>query len=406
MSDFPPPAPGAQPPPQAPGDVIPSGEIPSGDASPQEKSGKGGLPPVQTLVFAAILVVLFIMVCRLFAPFFTVLLWSFLLYVLASPLHHRLIRGLDFSRPSGLILKNILAVLFALGTVVVILIPLSFVGSAFSRQIVDLTRFVREVFNKRPDAMKDFFDNIAILLRDLSQGRVLISGGEIERWLVELLNTSLQRLFSISSRVARDIGSFFVGLVMLVFTLFFLYADGPYLSRLVLHAIPIRQEYLKTLTGKVMDITRSLFFGYIMVALIQAVMAYIIFSLFAVKGALVLAMITFICVFIPMIGGGLVWLPLGLIRIVSGDFGGGVLFLIVSGFFISLLDNVLRPMFLKDRIQLHPLIIFFAILGGVSTYGFNGLILGPMIVILFLTVLDLFLNEHKIGNKMGDEQQP
>jgi predicted PurR-regulated permease PerM len=60
-------------------------------------------------------------------------------------------------------------------------------------------------------------------------------------------------------------------------------------------------------------------------------------------------------------------------------------------------------MFLRDRIQLHPLIIFFAILGGVAVYGFNGLILGPMAVILFLTVLNMFLSEHKIENKLGDE---
>jgi predicted PurR-regulated permease PerM len=128
-------------------------------------------------------------------------------------------------------------------------------------------------------------------------------------------------------------------------------------------------------------------------------MAYIIFSLFQVRGALVFAAFTFICVFIPMIGGGLVWLPLGMARILSGNIGGGLLFLIIAGLFISTLDNILRPMFLKDRIQLHPLIIFFAILGGVSAFGFNGLILGPMVVILFLTVLDLFLTEHKIKDE-------
>ncbi|MDR1971742.1 MAG: AI-2E family transporter [Treponema sp.] len=373
------------------------------NAGEPEKSWGSNLPPVQTLVFAAILVILFIMVCRLFAPFFTVLLWSVLFYVLLSPLHHRLIRNLDFSKASGRILKNIWAVLFALGTTVLILFPLSFVASAFSRQIMDLARYIRDVFAERPDAMQEFFDNIAELVRDLSQGQIPITGRDIEGRIVELLNASIQRLFSLSSTVARNVGSFFVGLVMLVFTLFFLYADGPYLSRLVLHAIPIRREYLKTLTGKFMDITRSLFFGYIMVALIQSVMAYVVFVVFSVKGALILAMVTFICVFIPMIGGGLVWLPLGLIRIFSGDVTGGILFLVVSSFFISLLDNVLRPMFLKDRIQLHPLIIFFAILGGVSAYGFNGLILGPMVVILFLTVLDLFLNEHKIENKLGDD---
>jgi predicted PurR-regulated permease PerM len=377
---------------------------PQGAAGPAESQEKGaGFPLVQPLVFAAILVLLFILVCRLFAPFFSVLLWSVLLYVLISPLHHRLIRKLDFSKFSGRFLKNLWAVLFALGTLVLILIPLSFVASAFSRQILDLTRYIRDVFGSRPEAMRDFFASISGFISDVTHGQVAISGREIEIRLMEILNARLQQLFTVSSQVARNVGSFLLGLALLVFTLFFLYADGPYLSRLVLGSIPIRREYIKTITGKFMDITRSLFFGYIMVALIQSVMAYIVFAVFGVKGALVLAMVTFICVFIPMIGGGLVWLPLGLIRIISGDPGGGILFLIVSGFFISLLDNVLRPMFLKDRIQLHPLIIFFAILGGVSVYGFNGLVLGPMVVILFLTVLDLFLSEHKIEHKLGDD---
>jgi predicted PurR-regulated permease PerM len=100
-----------------------------------------------------------------------------------------------------------------------------------------------------------------------------------------------------------------------------------------------------------------------------------------------------------MIGGSLIWVPLGIARIVNGDLAGGIIFLIVSGVVISLLDNILRPMFLQNRIQLHPLIIFFAILGGLRTFGFNGLILGPMAVILFLTVLDLFLTEHEIEHE-------
>jgi predicted PurR-regulated permease PerM len=211
-----------------------------------------------------------------------------------------------------------------------------------------------------------------------------------------MLTAGLQNLLSMSSTVARNVSGFVVGLVLMVFSLFFFYVDGPYLSRLFLHAIPIRKEYITALTGKFMDITRNLFFGYILVALIQAVMAYIIFALFHVRGALVFAGLTFICVFIPMIGGGLVWLPLGIARILGGNAWGGIFFLFVAGFFISTLDNFLRPMFLKDRIQLHPLIIFFAILGGVSAFGFNGLILGPIVVIFFLTVLDLFLTEHKI----------
>ncbi|MDR1279128.1 MAG: AI-2E family transporter [Treponema sp.] len=354
---------------------------------------------IQTYVFGAILIILFILVCRLFAPFFTVLLWSTLLYVLLSPLHHRLIKKLNLDSLKGKILKNLWAVVFVLGTMIIILIPLSFVASLFFRQIIDLLRYTREALNQRPEFLQDLTDHISALIRDVTMDQVVVTGDEILRQVTGFLTAGLQNLLSLSSTVARNVGGFALSLVFMAFSLFFFYVDGPYLSRLVLHAIPIRKEYITTLTGKFLDITRNLFFGYIMVALVQAVMAYIIFSLFHVRGALVFAALTFICVFIPMIGGGLVWLPLGLVRIMSGNIAGGIFFLIVSGIFISTLDNVLRPMFLKDRIQLHPLIIFFAILGGVQAFGFNGLILGPMMVILFLTVLDLFLTEHKIRNE-------
>jgi predicted PurR-regulated permease PerM len=183
----------------------------------------------------------------------------------------------------------------------------------------------------------------------------------------------------------------------MLFCLFFFYLDGPYLARLVKHTIPIRKEYMSALVVKFKDITRNLFLGYIIVALAQAVMAYIIFSIFRVRGTLVFAALVLVCAFVPMFGAGLVWFPLGVIRIASGKMIEGIVFLAVSGFFISLLDNFLRPMFLQNRIQLHPLVIFLAILGGVSSFGFNGLILGPMVVILFLTVLDLFLTEHNIN---------
>jgi predicted PurR-regulated permease PerM len=358
-------------------------------------------PPrnIQTYVFGVILIVLFLVVCRLFAPFFTVLLWSTLFYVLISPFHHRIIKNLDFSTRQGRILKNLWAAVFTLGTMVIILIPLSFVASLFSRQIIDLIRYSRDTFSQRPEFLRDLLDNISELLREITMDQIVMTGDEILRQITTMLTSGLQNLLAMSSTVARNVSGFALGIVLMMFSLFFFYVDGPYLSRLVLHAIPIKKEYIAALTGKFMDITRNLFFGYIMVALIQAVMAYIIFTLFQVRGALVFAGLTFICVFIPMIGGGLVWLPLGLIRIISGNISGGIFFLIVSGLFISMLDNILRPMFLKDRIQLHPLIIFFAILGGVRAFGFTGLSLGPMVVILFLTVLDLLLTEHKIRDE-------
>ena len=69
----------------------------------------------------------------------------------------------------------------------------------------------------------------------------------------------------------------------------------------------------------------------------------------------------------------------------------GIAFLIIAGGVISSIDNILRPFFLKDRIKIHPLLIFFSMLGGVRMFAFDGIVLGPMIVILFFTILDMAL---------------
>ncbi|MDR0645157.1 MAG: AI-2E family transporter [Treponema sp.] len=351
---------------------------------------------VQNYVLGAILVLFFILVCRLFAPFFTVLLWSIFLYVLLNPLHKRVVKTLDFSKLHGRILKNIWAAVFAVGTVVIILIPLSFVAFQFFKQIIELIHFGQDLFMRQPDFIQDSFLSISEFITDISAGQLNIGADELQRRVMMFLSSSLQGAIQFSRSIAMNVGSFFLNLVFMIFCLFFFYIDGAYLSRLAFHIIPIRKEYMVALTGKFLDITRNLFFGYIIVSLIQAVMAGVIFSAFSIKGSLVLAALTFICVFVPMIGGGLVWWPLGLAFIINGQIVKGIAFIIVSALFISTLDNILRPFFLQDRIKLHPLIIFFAILGGLRVLGFNGLVLGPMIVILFLTVLDLFLTEHKI----------
>ncbi|MDR1398368.1 MAG: AI-2E family transporter [Treponema sp.] len=354
---------------------------------------------IQNVVFGVILILLFILVCQLLSPFFTVLLWSCMFYVILSPLYRKIVKNLDFTKRGDAIIRQVLAAGFAIGSVILILVPLTFVGSQFFRQIVELIRLIRDTFTSNPDMLTDIFAHASELIEDLSAGQIIINPISIQRQIITMLSSSLQNLLQLSSNIAMNIGNFLFSLVLMVFSLFFFYMDGAYLSGLLLRAIPIRKEYLTALVQKFSDITRNLVLGYIMVALVQAVMGFIVFTIFQVKGALVFAVLTFVCVFIPMVGGSLVWFPLGLLRIINGDILGGVIFWIVSGFFISLLDNFVRPMFLQDRIQLHPLIIFFSILGGLSVFGANGLILGPMLVILFLTVLDLFLTEHKMADK-------
>ncbi|MFA6505277.1 MAG: AI-2E family transporter [Treponemataceae bacterium] len=349
---------------------------------------------VQTWFFAGLLFLLFIGVARIFAPFFSVLLWSSLLYVLFSPFYHRIVKKLNLETNRGRILRNLFAAFFSVASVIIIVVPLVFLTIQLGKQLSSLIKFSIKYLNANPQLPFIQGESVTQLFRDLSFGAIDLSTIDVKQRIISALTGGANAMIQMTTHLARNIGVFILNLLFMVFSLFFFYVDGEYLLKLARSAVPIRSEYAGQLIQKFRDITRNLFLGYFMVAGYQAVAAYIIFIIFGVHGALAFAILVFFCSFIPMFGAAGIWLPLGIARVLSGDLIGGIVFMALCGFFVSTMDNFLRPMFLKDRINLHPLVIFFAIMGGLAVFGFNGLVLGPMLIIFFLTVLDLFLIEH------------
>jgi predicted PurR-regulated permease PerM len=352
---------------------------------------------VQTLSFFGLFVVLFLFVARILSPFFTVILWSTLLYVLFSPLYSRLTSRLGHERRSHRALRTTIAALFSMGSVVVIVVPLAFVSVQLFRQLSSILSVLLRYLESNPEFLDRVLDRITRLIRDASLGLAEFDRASVRSQILGLISGSFKTFVKFGTDTLFGLGSFVIGLVFMIFTLYFFYVDGAYLLSLVVRAFPIRTEYMKELVRKFGEITRNLFLGYILVALFQAAVAFVLFTLFSVREALLFSVLVMFASFIPIFGAGTVWGPLGIARIVSGDIWGGLLFLVLCGVLISTLDNFLRPFFLKDRIKLHPLIIFFSILGGLALFGFNGLILGPVVVIFFLTVLDFFLIEHGLS---------
>ena len=351
---------------------------------------------IQNIVFGVILILLFILVSRLFAPFVSVLLWSVLFYILFKPLHEKCTARFNRSTFRGKFCINAVSAVFSIGMVFLILVPLFFIVFQIFRQVIESLRQLSDYLSSHSFMEISIFDDVSRLIRDISSEQIVIEADELRTRIQSLLGSQVQSLLRMSGQAAVNVGGFFISLLFMIFSLYFLFVDGSYLSRLVLRVIPIRKEYLKTVVSKFKDIVRQLLLGYIIVALAEAVTAFIIFSIFRVSGALVFSTLVFFFSFIPLIGPSIIWIPLGLIRIFNGNILSGIMLMIICGIFISATDTFLRPFILKDRIQLHPLVIFFAILGGVSAFGINGMILGPMAVIIFLTVFDLFLTEHKL----------
>lgn len=89
---------------------------------------------------------------------------------------------------------------------------------------------------------------------------------------------------------------------------------------------------------------------------------------------------------LPMIGAFLIYIPAGAVLIISGSTAKGIIVLAVGLGVISQLDNFLRPKLMADKTALHPLLLFFAMMGGIAAFGFTGMILGPVVVAAFVAL--------------------
>jgi Ca2+-transporting ATPase len=95
------------------------------------------------------------------------------------------------------------------------------------------------------------------------------------------------------------------------------------------------------------------------------------------------------------VGAGLVWAPAGVYLIITGHPGKGIFVLIWGALVISSVDNVIRPLVIKGRVQVHPLLLLFALIGGAQAFGLLGIFLGPVLLSVISVLLKILFEETR-----------
>ncbi len=345
---------------------------------------------VRRYLFLAFFLFLFALVARIFAPFLTVIIWAGLLYAFTAPLFDRFV-GTHREKTLNEPMRTLIAALMAIAAVFVILVPVVFLGIAMVGQLKNLAHSIALDLQTHPEILDlSPAGPIGKFINDLTQGSFDFSGIDLRDEFSRFINVSASSLISVSGMLLKNILVIVVGLVLIMFTLFFLFLDGPELMSTLIRAIPIEREYSMMFLRTLRRTARDLVVGYVLVSIFQGVIAFTLFTSFGVKGALILGALTVVASFIPMIGTGTIWAPISIAMILGGHPSKGFALLILSAILIAGLDNVLRIFLLRNRLKIHPLLIFFAIIGGLQTFGFNGLILGPLILMSFFTGAKLY----------------
>ncbi|OHD23077.1 MAG: hypothetical protein A2Y38_15050 [Spirochaetes bacterium GWB1_59_5] len=349
---------------------------------------------VQGYLFLLLYAFLFIIVGKLFQPFLSVLVWAGVAYAITQPLYTKLaILRNGTERPAWF--RSLLAGILALAVLVMIVGPMILIAFVLLGQLNDLSLIIGDAYQRYQGLLRG--SGLTVLsdrLLEMTGGVVDISSVNLAEQTVKAIQGLGEHVVGVTGLVLRNATSMIAGLAIFTFTLFFFYVDGRHLMKVFVDAMPIRNELSAFFLKKFRDTGRDLVLGYFVVGLFQGAMAFIVFLIMGVTSPLLLGLLTTIASFIPMVGSSLVWIPVVLAKVLSGDTTGALILFALSAFFISTLDNLLRPLFLKSRIKMHPLLIFFSIIGGLQLFGFNGLLLGPLLLVLFFTAVDIFARTY------------
>lgn len=211
-----------------------------------------------------------------------------------------------------------------------------------------------------------------------------------------------QTMISAATAVITSLLNFLGQAIVTLFILFFVFRDGPATLRWINSLIPTHEERVRQLLTTVKTGVIANFYGILVVALIQGVLMGLGFAIVKLPSPALFGVAAALCSVIPFFGTAIVSLPALIFLFATGHWAKGVFLLAWGLAVVGTSDNIVLPLILMQRVRLHPLILLFALLGGVQQFGFAGLFIGPAVISVAVGLFDLLREK---GNQAGDGRE-
>ena len=287
------------------------------------------------------------------------------------------------------------AILMVFLIIVGVLIPTSFLLVAIAQQIPKAVELVREWIASGftiPPAIAEI-PRIGPWLHD--QLLFAIDPASLSSTLQKLLEPMSAWILNAAVNVSQGL----LQLALVTFIVFFFYRDGAWFAdRIKTLMRRVSGELSNELTNILVNTTRSVVFGLLGTALGQAIVAGIGFWIAGVPGVLMLSFMVFVLSIVP-VGPPLIWGPAAIWLYSNGDPGMAAFLVLWGTLAVSSVDNFLKPVLIARGSSLPLALIFLGVFGGVIAFGFLGLILGPILLAVGLSMLQAWLRNPNLVRK-------
>jgi predicted PurR-regulated permease PerM len=341
---------------------------------------------VSQLVFYGTVLLIGWLAFRIVQPFLVEIGWAAVLAICLAPARLRLEPRLGPTRT---------ALVLTLAVLVLLVLPVVFVGTAVVTQGGPAVSYLEAQLQNQGGAGAWLHGAWAwarehapfLPPEDEAIAKVTASVGQLAEFLAGQAGGLL-----------KGAASFLFALVITLAVLFFLLRDAASFQGAARRVLPFGAEQNARLMAMASDLVSASVTASIAIAALQGLIGGVTFALLGVNGAVLWGVTMFLLSFLPLIGATLVWLPVAVWLALSGSLVKGIVLAAVGVLVLGNVDNVVRPLLLSGKAKMNTLVLIISLMGGVSAFGFIGIVLGPLVAALLTALVESYHTEPAVAS--------
>ena len=325
----------------------------------------------------------------LFEPFLKVITLSILITIIFYPVYTRILPKLKSKIVASLVMTSLIFTFIIIPSIILVAFLINQIITLYPLMIEKISKYkdLDLLLKEIPVVSKIY----SILENTLSSLNIKVDISDAMRGVVnEIVSFVIQQ----GKGIFVDVTLLVIGIVVMLVTIFFLFKDGESLYNRIYSIIPLSEKDKSFLISKSYRAIQGVVLGSVLTAIAQGILSFIGYFAIGLEMSYFWAFITFVAAFIPVGGASLIWVPIAIYTLLSKGFITAFLFALYGTFVISTIDNIIKPVVIGDKTDIHPMILVFAIIGGLNIFGFLGVFLAPIIMVMIDNMLLLFKEKY------------
>jgi len=293
--------------------------------------------------------------------------------------------------------KSAASLLTILIFVLVVVVPMAIFTIALVDQAMDAGENFIPAIEERlanPDSFAEELEEFGLVQQFFPEKEKLIA--TLDKAVKALGGFVATGLSSVTTGAAR----FFFQAFIFLFAMYYFLLYGKHYINKLLYYLPLRTAEERILLDKFVTVTKSTLKGTLIIGVVQGGLGAIAMAAAGLDNTLFWGVVMAVLSMIPAIGPAVVWLPAGIFLLVGGHIPQSIGLILFGVIVIGNIDNFMRPRLMGRDTKLPDLMILVSTLGGLAFFGMSGIIIGPIVGALVLTMLEIY------GEVFKDQLQP